>query len=234
MKELTTVDDWDKAWRKQQIDNYIEERIDSQILKLIKPTLKEKSKVIEIGCVPGGKLKFLKQNFDIDSFGLDYSWFGLTNSLKGLNLVCADLSHPPFLNSFDLVYSMGVIEHFEKPQEAIKFHVNLTKKDGLILITIPNFSRFSTLTTCYKIGRRFEGVKKTHNLNIMDLKKFRNLFSNMEIEILLCDYFGPPMIYLPPNFFLKRLRAKINLIIDLLVLRSSIFSPYLVMLGRKL
>jgi len=233
MNELTSITHWENEWKKQQIEKFIEERIDSQILKLIKPALKEKSKVIELGCVPCGKLIFLKNHFKVEPYGLDYSWYGLTNSPKNLNLICADIFHSPFKGSFDLVYSMGVIEHFENPNEIIKLHVDMVKPGGLVLITIPNFSKFSTLSTSHKIGRRFNEVKKIHNMKIMNLENFRKLFLNIGIKILFCDFYGPPMLYLPPNFFLGRIRAEINKKIDKVGTHSSIFSPFLVALGQK-
>ena len=42
--------------------------------------------------------------------------------------------------SFDIVYSMGLIEHFENPTEVIDEHIRLLNKEGFLIILIPNFN----------------------------------------------------------------------------------------------
>ena len=41
--------------------------------------------------------------------------------------------------SFDLVYSLGVIEHFEDARSIVEKHLFLTKPGGRVVISIPNF-----------------------------------------------------------------------------------------------
>ena len=72
---------------------------------------------------------------------------GLLSSIKNKNhLVCSDLYNPPFREeSFDLVYSLGVIEHFKNPENVISKHLDMVKSNGLVVITVPNFYKFSLL-----------------------------------------------------------------------------------------
>ena len=126
MNEYTTTAYWDKFWN-QELQDIIEQGIDTEILKIISPGLFKGAKVLEIGCVPAGRLYFLQKHFQTETYGLDYSLKGLFKSIKQRNhLVCSDLYHPPFKNeSFDLVYSLGVIEHFDDPSKVIDVHLNL-------------------------------------------------------------------------------------------------------------
>jgi len=233
LSDIVSTKFWDMEWKEQKIEKHIEDSIDKQILTQIVPALKKNSKILELGCVPGGRLNFLKKHFDVITYGLDYSLYGLLRSLNSGYIVCADFFHAPFRNNFDLVFSLGVVEHFEDPKKAIAIHTDLTKKGSLVLITIPNFSKYSTLSTAFKIGGRFEKVKQTHNMKIMDIEKFRELFTDDRVETLLCDYYGPPQIYSLPNPKIKKIFSKINKTIDKFSLRSNIFSPYMIFVGKR-
>ena len=78
--------------------------------------------------------------------GLDYSEPGIKMSRRlfsKLNLPgISDMKHfhhdiPEA--SFDLVYSLGVIEHFEDARSIVEKHLFLTKPGGRVVISIPNF-----------------------------------------------------------------------------------------------
>ncbi len=70
--------------------------------------------------------------------------------------------------SFDVVYSAGVIEHFEDPSRIVRIHAELLKPGGLALITVPN------LRGIY--GRlASEETLAIHNLDIMTPQALRGL-----------------------------------------------------------
>ena len=54
-------------------------------------------------------------------------------------LIYEDIFSYPFKPAtFDVVYSAGVIEHFDDPREIVRIHVDLLKPGGKALITVPN------------------------------------------------------------------------------------------------
>src|SRR5438876_10102619 len=86
--------------------------------RLIKPHVRRGMRILEIGCAPGRVLAVAATMADAAVAGLDYSPNGLEASRRlfaALNLQ-ADLRHEDVfetsfaLGSFDLVYSLGVIE----------------------------------------------------------------------------------------------------------------------------
>jgi SAM-dependent methyltransferase len=79
--------------------------------------------------------------------GIDYSPNGVASSKElfralGIDgdLRCEDVFQASFdPGSFDLVYSNGLIEHFEDPYPLVRRHVELAKPGGRILILVPNY-----------------------------------------------------------------------------------------------
>jgi SAM-dependent methyltransferase len=236
LSDYTTPEYWDRFWDGAKVKHIKEQRINNQIIKIIKTVLFKNSKILEIGCVPAARLYFLQKYFLVDTYGLDYSLQGLLSSVKSKNhLVCSDLYHPPFKQeSFDLVYSLGVIEHFKSPCEIIAKHIDLVKKGGLILITVPNFYRFSLLSTVFRILGYYKGVKQTHNMEIMNINAFKRLFEKISVQILISDYYGPLGILSPSNPAIRRLCTRINVFIDKGSIRSKLISPDMVFVGKKI
>jgi SAM-dependent methyltransferase len=232
MNEYTTTAYWDKFWN-QELQDIIEQGINIEILKIISPGLFKGAKVLEIGCVPAGRLYFLQKHFQTETYGLDYSLKGLFKSIKQRNhLVCSDLYHPPFKNeSFDLVYSLGVIEHFDDPSKVIDVHLDLVRKNGLILITVPNFYWLSMTSMFYRILRKYKEIKETHNMKLMSINNFNKLFETFPIDPLISDYYGPYVI--PARPFIKRICTRINNFLNREAIKSKFFSPNLVFIGKK-
>lgn len=233
MNEYTTTAYWDKFWD-QELQDIIEQGINTEILKLISPGLFKGAKVLEIGCVPAGRLYFLQKHFQTETYGLDYSLKGLFKSIKQRNhLVCSDLYHPPFKNeSFDLVYSLGVIEHFDDPSKVIDVHLDLVRKNGLILITVPNFYWLSMTSMFYRILRKYKEIKETHNMKLMSINNFNKLFETFPIDPLISDYYGPYVIPARPS--IKRICTRINNFLNREAIKSKFFSPNLVFIGKKI
>jgi SAM-dependent methyltransferase len=236
MNDYTISTFWNKEWEKQKLQHFIDQRINTQILKIVRSGLFKGAKILEIGCVPARRLHFLQKHFQTQTYGLDYSLKGLFQSIKhGNHLVCSDLYHPPFKDeSFDLVYSLGVIEHFDDPSKVISKHLELVRKHGFILITVPNFYHLSITSTVYRIARKYKWVKQTHNMKIMNINNFNKLFERFPIEPLISNYYGPFVILSPPIPFIRRISTRINNFIDRRAIESKFFSPDLVFIGKKI
>lgn len=114
---------------------------------LLKPHIKSGHSVLEIGFAPGKQLAFVAKRYGANVSGLDYaeSGFALAKELFATLNINADLRCENALdttfseNSFDLVYSVGLIEHFTNPVPLIRKHLLLCKPGGLALLIIPNY-----------------------------------------------------------------------------------------------
>jgi len=103
-------------------------------------------KFLEIGCAPGKMLSWVAASLGAEVSGLDYSEPGVRVARMMFHTLglSADIRHEDVFEttfapgSFDVVYSAGVIEHFEDPTGIVRIHTKLLKPGGLALITVPN------------------------------------------------------------------------------------------------
>jgi SAM-dependent methyltransferase len=62
-----------------------------------------------------------------------------------LHVVRGDILRMPFRDCvFDMVYNEGVVEHFQNSMRVVREMVRVTKKKGIVLISVPNFLSFHT------------------------------------------------------------------------------------------
>ncbi|BDU51118.1 class I SAM-dependent methyltransferase [Haliovirga abyssi] len=133
------MDKLKEYWNNYNFNNGIDKN--REIYKFFekeKNKLSKNSKILEIGAGSGKWLYYWK---DYDYSGIDYAdkqveichKRGLTNVIQG---DARDLPYED--NSFDFVYSLGVIEHFPETQKAIEEHYRVCKPGGTILITVLN------------------------------------------------------------------------------------------------
>lgn len=136
-------------------------------------------KVLEIGFAPGRQLAWAAKVLQADVAGVDNSPEGMKQARKlfakfGLS---ADLREEDIFNTsfekaqFDLVYSTGVIEHWDDPADIVKKHVELTRVGGTALLSIPNYTNlYGTIKAHFD-----PEYTKYHNLSIMNEQSLRAL-----------------------------------------------------------
>jgi len=123
----------------------------------------EGKRVLEIGGGGSSWLAFLASRFPASNFvGLDYSKEGCDllkqyadeNGLKNLRYECADFFDCERLSgSFDLVYSLGVVEHFSELSATIAHLRRFLDRDGVMVTVIPNMAGvIGSLTKLFNRG----------------------------------------------------------------------------------
>ena len=145
-------------------------------MSLLRSVVRPGMKFLEIGCAPGKMLSWVAAALGAEVSGLDYSGPGVRVArrlFRELGLA-ADIRNEDVFSttfaagSFDVVYSAGVIEHFEDPSEIVRIHAKLLKPGGVALITIPNLAGF------YGRWASKENLA-IHNLDIMTPEALRRL-----------------------------------------------------------
>jgi len=198
--ELTDQTYWDQFWAECKLPAEAEKTADDlmtyEILNIFDKFLStDASKsVLEIGGAPGRFLVYLTKKFKYKAHALDYSTIGCQKTQENFKLLGLDVTvyqldllsseiHPPF---FDVVYSLGFVEHFEDIGLIIKKHLDLLKPGGILLIEIPNF-----LGIYAPFMRIFApNMLSMHNLNAMDTRKWNTFERDLDLGVLFKGYLG--------------------------------------------
>lgn len=151
--------------------------------------------VLEIGGAPGQYLAYLHRTLHYQPYALDYSpvgcemtrrnfdLLGLPITIYQKDLLQDDLSALP---RFDVVYSLGLIEHFQDRQEVVAKHVALVKPGGILLLGVPNYAGIYQPLMQQLAPQRLA----IHNLATMDLRNWRSFEQALALEPLFRGYVG--------------------------------------------
>jgi ubiquinone/menaquinone biosynthesis C-methylase UbiE len=189
---------WDRFWSSRniikEITNFFRKYFDRIFANYIKNFIKNKdASIIEIGCGSGICSFNLSKYSNITS--LDYSLnalrmtkrgFKKNRSLKKHFLLIGNALKLPFKkNCFDIVFSQGLVEHFEKKCELISEKYRITRKGGYTISLIPNhhplfrywyiFTRnkiFNFLYPWEELTPTMPNKVKVQNSNKRELKDF--------------------------------------------------------------
>ena len=124
----------------------VERFIDFYRYKRAKKTssqIPQKARVLDLGCGNGRFLKHLSSLGDFELFGIELEGVSAERAakIKEINLKIGPLKENAFSPEyFDAVILFHVFEHLDKPEETIKIINTILKKDGLLVISLPNIA----------------------------------------------------------------------------------------------
>lgn len=105
--------------------------------------------ILEMGCGGSKWLPYFSKVFGYKIYGVDYTQEGCRSALLNLQKVggtgdifCKDFAElgEHFKGRYDLVISLGVVEHFSKPNEIIGMFSDCLRGGGVIITFVPNLS----------------------------------------------------------------------------------------------
>ena len=147
LKRLTDVAFWDQGWwqgkRPERLRLYRD--VDFETVRLLRGEVAG-SRVLEVGAGGSRVLPYLARHFGYHAFGSDFSLAGcfLLQANLALQRVMGSAVCEDFLQSslpagaFDLVYSAGLIEHFDDLRPVVTEHLRLVKPGGRLVLMVPN------------------------------------------------------------------------------------------------
>lgn len=109
----------------------------------------EGQRMLELGCGASVWLPYFAKRFGFRVSGIDYSQTGCRLAEEILNkedvdgrIYQSDFFNPPdcLLECFDVVYSAGVVEHFDPTEACIAAFAKYLAPGGLMITTVPNMT----------------------------------------------------------------------------------------------
>jgi SAM-dependent methyltransferase len=157
--------------------------------------------VMEIGCAPAKWLVHIAEGTGACVEGIEYSERGAALSSANLRAcgVEGTIHHADFFtheaSKYDLVMSLGFIEHFEDLDEVFARHAAFVKPGARLILGVPNFLGFNGFLQRHSDP----SYLALHNLRAMDPGELRRLGDQSGLQILDQRYLGgvDPVIVKP-------------------------------------
>lgn len=150
-------------------------------------------RLLEMGCGGSKWLPWFARGMEFEVSGVDYSEGGCVRARASLeaagvrgDIHCADFNklEPSFGESFDVVTSFGVVEHFEDPAPILRTFAGCLKPGGLLLTFVPNMAGLVGSL----IKRLDRSLYDTHR--VFDLEQFRSFHEAAGLEVRFAAYTG--------------------------------------------
>jgi 2-polyprenyl-3-methyl-5-hydroxy-6-metoxy-1,4-benzoquinol methylase len=137
---------WDRTWVDQ---NYAWFALDQLLRRSL--TAGAGARLLEVGCASGKWLIYFHRTFGYSVTGCDYSATGCEIAQQSLDTAGVPgtvLNQDLFTlaDTWDVVFSAGLIEHFDRPETVLaKFATLLQPKTGTLVTLVPNLGGLSGL-----------------------------------------------------------------------------------------
>jgi len=150
--------------------------------------------VVEVGCAPGRWLSFCAREYGLEVTGFESSPTGVAKTRENFAAqgVSGDVLAQDFLTAelpqeaFDLVLSLGFIEHFDDPSEVVARHARLLRPGGVLVLEVPNLRG----TNLALLRWTSSPLLAHHNLDVMAPDELDRLARSADLERLEVGYFG--------------------------------------------
>lgn len=198
---LTDEAFWDERWSTTTLPALIDESTRWQLAmadvfrRFL--TVDPSRDVFEVGCAPGRWLVWFHKNFGYTAFGCDLSRVAAETTRSNLaingvpgEIFTADITAGSELptRQFDVVVSIGVIEHFADPALVVRRHVELLKAGGTLILNVPNLA--GRINHWLLRSARLQSLIEVHNLAMMNKATFRSLAEGLDLEVSYLEYVG--------------------------------------------
>ncbi len=176
------------------------------------PDLKNK-KVLDIGCGHDMVMNYFK-NKKAKIVGVDICPEVVKKMQEeGFEIIEADCCSLPFEdNTFDIVFSIGVVEHFKDTEKAVREHIRVAKKRGKVVIIIPNLiGPFFFICILYYLlnGDLLKYGKTASDGKYFTKKKLKNMMKGCKDIKILC-YSSSALLRMCAKKYNKKLAESIE------------------------
>ncbi|MFA5196794.1 MAG: class I SAM-dependent methyltransferase [Bacteroidales bacterium] len=141
-------------------------------------------RILDVGCGAGAQLDNIRKLFpDSETHGVDINKIAIEKAKDSSHKVyCGRFEDIDFPKGyFDVVYSIHVLEHVERPDIFMRKCLDLLSPDGIVLIETPN-----TDSLDYKMlkKRHWGGYHPPRHWYLFNIETFRHLSKQLNAEII--------------------------------------------------
>jgi cyclopropane fatty-acyl-phospholipid synthase-like methyltransferase len=200
--ELTEKQYWEAFWDSVAVPNKVNLNFsnDANIATILNRFLTTdiQKRAFEVGCAPGKWLIYLSENFNYSVDGCEYIEAASKKTrenldvcgITGYNIYTGDFLSMGIEKKYDVVISLGFIEHFNDADSVCKRHADLLKENGILILGIPKLTGLN-----YYIAKQVDKylddkLIPNHNLSIMNLDYFKRLGTVIGCQNLFVDTMG--------------------------------------------
>lgn len=194
---LTDTAFWDGYWHGCRLPIRINQSFSFErcLAVALKPHLTaQQGEILEIGCAPGKWLVMAAEECGLKPSGIDYSPVGVAATTKNFELLGIDFGFVclgDFMTlapscQFNVVMSLGFIEHFDHVEDIVARHLEWLQPGGVLILGIPNFKGI------YGVLQHIldRSILDKHNRRIMEMSFFQQLAKKFALSIQFLDYIG--------------------------------------------
>ena len=201
---------------------------------------------IELGGFPGYYATYLKKYQHLDTTLFDYyidediiNRLLEKNGLKpgDIHIIESDLFTYQTQQSYDMVLSFGLIEHFSDTKDIISRHLQFLKPGGVLFITLPNFKGVNGW-----VQRKFDRSNyDKHYIESMDLHLLSQTCRELGLTEVESFYHGKFSVWLENRAeqsglvkgLVKTIWLAGKVFTKILPIETKVFSPYIVLKAIK-
>lgn len=160
-------------------------------------------KVLEVGCSNGRWLRWFNKEYNCEVYGVDNNPAGFKKE-DVIDFTLGDAKNLPYKDeTFDVVFSMGLIEHFlkEEKYQILKEQSRVLKNGGFLVCQAPLLSfslNFLYMKYAYDYKRGIKHYRTTE-------REIKNYLNNLGLKIVLSKFTG---CFLESNFLKKIIKIK--------------------------
>ena len=149
--------------------------------------------VLEVGAYPGRYISYFASKYNMYPTALDFNpdietikKSFLMMGIDNYEIISKDFIEWNSSKKYDLIISVGFIEHFEDYHAILDKHAMLLNEGGSLFIAIPNKRGLRRL---YGIMCDGENLKR-HNLKCMNTKVFKKFAIENKLNVHYLEYYG--------------------------------------------
>ena len=213
-------------WREVDFDEHLKLTEKQTTYNYLLKNYPPPGKILEAGCGLGRwVIPLAKENYNVTGIEIEEE---ALNTIKqnfkaeNLTLIHGDIFNMPFEpDAFDIVISLGVLEHFEDPvlqQKAIYEHIRVLKKGGYFLVTVPYLSILRLLfhipflkivTLIHKIKRK-QHYFAEYRYNKREFKKILEKAGLKIVDFIYDELYEPDNFGLTIDYPVREIFRKKN------------------------